>query len=172
MSFQLLKSKEVLKARVFTLCNQTWRGPNGPFTRQVILHPGAVAMVPFDAKGRILMIKQFRPSVNSDLLEIPAGTLEKGERPLPCAKRELMEEIGFAASKWKQLGEVYTAPGFCSERIVLFKAWDLTPQKAKGDEDEFIEVVPMTPREVRRAVRSGKIHDAKSLSAFLHLEWL
>ncbi|MCZ7647710.1 MAG: NUDIX hydrolase [Planctomycetota bacterium] len=173
MDFKLVRSKRLFKGRVFDLRADTWRGPDGrAFERHTIAHPGAVAIVPFDTKGRLLLIRQFRGSVGRWLLEIPAGTLEPGEPPAACAKRELIEEIGFAARKWRKLGAVFTAPGFCSERIVLFKAWDLYPRTAAQDEDEHIEPRPMTPAQVRKAVRAGRICDAKTLSALLHLEWL
>lgn len=171
--FKLLKQKPLFSFRVFNIREETWRGPDRKtFKRQTVLHPGAVAIVPFDRQGRILLIRQFRPAVNQVLLEIPAGTLEKGEAPLPCAKRELIEETGFAAKKWQRLGAVYTAPGFCSEKIHLFKAWDLKPAFAEQDEDEHIVLHPLSRDKVRKAVRSGKIRDAKTLSALLHLQWL
>src|SRR5206468_5168327 len=129
-----------LQSRVFYVRDEKWRGPGGiSFQRHTVVHPGAVAILPLDAKGRVLMIRQFRPATGDWMLEIPAGTLEKGEAPLACAKRELIEEIGFAARKWKRLGAVYTAPGFCTEKIHLFKAWDLKPAFAEKDDDEHIE---------------------------------
>ncbi|MBE7465728.1 MAG: NUDIX hydrolase [Planctomycetes bacterium] len=173
MTFRRLKRKTLHRARVFTLDTETWRGPDGrTFERQTIVHPGAVAIVPFDEDGRILMIRQFRPAVERFLLEIPAGTREAGESPLLCAKRELAEETGFAAESWRKLGAVYTAPGFCNEKILLYKAWDLYPKHAEQDEDEHITPVALTPAQVKQAVRKGKICDAKTLSALLQLQWL
>jgi len=171
--FRRLKQRTILKARVFSIRQESWRGPDGnSFERQTVVHPGAVAIVPVDRQGRILLIKQFRPAAGETLLEIPAGTLEKGERPLACAKRELVEEIGFAAKKWKKLGEIYTAPGFCNELIHLYKAWDLRPAFAEKDEDEHIDVAPLTLPQIRRAIRAGRIRDAKTKSALLHLTWV
>lgn len=170
--FKLLRKKNVLAARVFHIREESWRGPDKHvFKRQTVVHPGAVAIVPFDRAGRILLIEQFRPAVERKLLEIPAGTLEVGEAPLACAKRELVEETGFAARKWQRLGAVYTAPGFCSEKIHLFKAWELQPAVAEQDEDEHINVRPLSREKVRKAVRTGRICDAKTLSALylLHL---
>jgi ADP-ribose pyrophosphatase len=168
--FKLLNHKKVLQSRVFYVRDEKWRGPNDSrFQRHTVVHPGAVAILPFDAKGRVLMIRQFRPAANDWLLEIPAGTLEKGEAPLACAKRELIEEIGFAARKWKKLGAVFTAPGFCTERIHLYKAWDLKAAFAEKDEDEHIELAAMTMSDVRRAIKNGKICDAKTMSALMCL---
>ncbi|HYF48162.1 MAG TPA: NUDIX hydrolase [Planctomycetota bacterium] len=166
MSFKLLSNKVVLKSRVFNVASQKWSGPEkSTFNRDVVVHPGAVAILPINRKGEIIMIRQFRPAAEDWLLEIPAGTLEKGETPLYCAKRELIEEIGFAARKWKKLGAIYTAPGFCTEKIHLFKAWDLKADFAEKDEDEHIRVVTMPVAKVRAMVKEGKINDAKSLSA-------
>jgi len=166
MSFKLLSNKVVLKSRVFSVASQKWRGPEkSTFHRDVVIHPGAVAILPINAKGEVIMIRQFRPAAGEWLLEIPAGTLEKGETPLYCAKRELIEEIGFAARKWKKLGAIFTAPGFCTERIHLFKAWNLKADFAEQDEDEHIRVVTMPVSRIRGMVRRGKISDAKSLSA-------
>ncbi len=171
--FKILKEKSVLRSRVFEVRHQTWRGPeNSSFERHTIYHPGAVAILPFDADGNVLLIRQFRPAVNDFLLEIPAGTLEKGEAPLFCAKRELIEETGFAAKRWKKLGAVFAAPGFCNELIHLFKAWDLKADYAEQDEDEHIELARMSVGAVRKAVKSGKIRDAKTMSALLCAEIL
>ncbi|MEI6231572.1 MAG: NUDIX hydrolase [Planctomycetota bacterium] len=167
---KLVKSKKVLQARVFAVHDEQWQAPDGGmFQRHTIYHPGAVAIIPFDADGNVLLIKQFRPAANDWLVEIPAGTLEKGEAPLACAKRELIEETGFAAKKWKKLGAVLLAPGYCSEVIHVFKAWDLKPATAEQDDDEHIEPpIPFSPEQLRKAIASGKIRDAKTLSAVLY----
>ena len=166
--FKLLSQKSILKSRVYEVKLETWRGPeNTRFERHTIIHPGAVAILPFDANGDILMIRQFRPATRDWLLEIPAGTLEAGEKPLACAKRELIEEIGFAARNWKPLGKVYAAPGFCSELIYLFKAWNLKADFAEKDEDEHITVEKMTVAAVKKAVRNNTICDAKTMCALL-----
>jgi len=170
--FTLAKSKSVLQSRVFTVFDEQWTAPDGKsFKRHTVHHPGAVAIIPFDADGNVLLIKQFRPAAQDWLVEIPAGTLEKGEAPLACAKRELIEEIGYAAKKWKKLGSVLLAPGYCTEVIHIFKAWDLKPASAEQDEDEHIEPpIPFSPDQLRKAILSGKIHDAKTLSAVLYCQ--
>jgi ADP-ribose pyrophosphatase len=166
--FKLLKEKSILRSRVFDVRLQRWRGPeNSRFERHTIFHPGAVAILPFDEDGNVLMIRQFRPAVNGWLLEIPAGTLEAGERPLNCAKRELIEETGFAANRWQKLGAVFTAPGFCTELIHLFRAWDLKSDFAEKDDDEHIELARMSLTAIKKAVRQNKIRDAKTMSALL-----
>jgi ADP-ribose pyrophosphatase len=167
-SFKLMRQKTVLHSRVFEVREQKWRAPDkSSFERHTIFHPGAVAILPLDERGNVLMLRQFRPAANDWLLEIPAGTLEKGEAPLACAKRELIEETGFAARKWRRLGAVYTAPGFCTELIHLFCAWDLHPKFAEKDEDEHIEVTRMSLDAVGKAVCKNAIRDAKTMSALL-----
>jgi ADP-ribose pyrophosphatase len=123
-----------------------------------------VAMVPLLPGNRVVLIRQYRFAVRGDLLEIPAGTLEPGEAPRRCAHRELMEEIGFRAGRLEKLAGVYTAPGFCNERIHLFIARDLVPERRAGDPDERIHsrVVPFATA-LRMAV-DGRIRDAKTIA--------
>ena len=164
--FALVKERDVLHCRVFKVRHEKWHRTGGhSFERDTIVHGGAVAILPFDRQGRVLMLRQFRPAIREWLLEIPAGTLDDGELPLACAKRELIEETGFAARRWKKLGAIFTAPGFCTEKIHIFEARDLKAAYAKKDDDEFIEVLPMSLASLRRAIRTGKIHDSKTLCA-------
>jgi ADP-ribose pyrophosphatase len=164
-TFRLQSSKPVLTGRVFRLDRETWRGPDGSFTRETLVHPGAVAVLPRSGRDRYLLIRQFRAAARGWLLEIPAGTLEKGESALACAKRELVEETGFAARRWRKLGEIFVAPGYSTEVIRIYEASGLSPASAEKDEDEHIEVVEMSRRELARAARSGRIRDGKSVSA-------
>ena len=166
--FKLARHKVILNTRVFDVREEHWKKPGGgTFERHTVVHPGAVAILPVDARGRLLLIRQFRPAINDWLLEIVAGTLEKGEAPLACARRELIEEAGVSARKWKKLGAIFPAPGFCSEKIHLFHASDLKPASAEQDEDEQIEVTAMSVSQVRLAVKKGRIKDAKTLSALM-----
>ena len=136
--------------------------------RDIIEHPGAVVIVSVDSEGLIHWVRQYRHATGQSLLELPAGTLEPGESPEPCARRELAEETGFSASKWRPLGGFFTAPGFCSEYIHAFGASDLSPDSAEGDEDEDIELVPLSLDDSLRAIDDGTVVDAKSIAA-LHL---
>jgi ADP-ribose pyrophosphatase len=166
--FALLRDRRLLRSRVYRVHEQEWRGPDGRrFTRDVVVHPGAVAVLAEPAPGRVLLIRQFRVPARGWLLEIPAGTLEAGETPLACARRELIEETGFRARRWRKLGAVWPVPGYCTERIHLYRAWSLEPARAACDEDEHIRVVEMTVGEVSAAVRSGRLADGKSLAALL-----
>ncbi|MBI2921564.1 MAG: NUDIX hydrolase [Planctomycetes bacterium] len=166
--FTLLKSRTLHPGRIVRLDRETWRAPDGStFSRDTIVHPGAVAILPLTARGTFLFLRQFRAAARGWLLEIPAGTLEKGESPLGCAKRELIEETGFAARGWKLLGSILVAPGYTTEVIHLFEARDLSPAHAAQDDDEHIEVEEMTRAGVEQAAKSGRIRDGKSLSAML-----
>ena len=141
--------------------------PGRVFKRDVVSHPGAVVIIPVDAEGRILWITQYRYAAGKVLLELPAGTLEEGEQPLACAQREIVEEVGFAAAAWHDLGGFYSAPGFCSEYLFAFLATDLREDHADGDEDEDITVLPLSLEETYARLDAGEIVDAKSIATLL-----
>ncbi|HWO72166.1 MAG TPA: NUDIX hydrolase [Dehalococcoidia bacterium] len=135
--------------------------------REVVDHPGAVVMLPIDAEGRILWVRQYRYAAGQELLELPAGTLERGEDPEACARRELAEETGFAARHWRHLGGFFSAPGFCTEYLHVYLATDLHPEAADGDDDEDITLEALTLEESLARIDAGGIVDAKSLAALL-----
>lgn len=136
------------------------------YFHETIVHPGAVVVLPITASGEIVCVSQYRCSIGATMLELPAGTLEKGELPLACAQREIQEEIGFGSCTMVSLGTLFPAPGFCSEVQHLFVARDLYPQSAEQDEDEEISVVTLTVLEFERGVASGAISDAKTIALF------
>ena len=137
-------------------------------TREVIDHPGAVVIVPVE-DDHLLMVRQPREAVEEYTLELPAGKLDRGEDPLECARRELAEEVGRAASSWRDLGGFYTAPAILTEFIHCFIATGLTPASgAAADEDEAIEVVEWPLAELGRAI--DEVRDAKTLIGLLRLE--
>ncbi len=135
-------------------------------TRDIVVHPGAAIMVPQERDGTLILVRQYRQAIKEEILEFPAGTLENNEPPIECAKRELMEEVGKAATDWIDLGVLFPAPGFCSERQFVFLARDMTPASAHKDEDELIELAPMKPSEVVAAIKSGQIKDGKTIASF------
>ncbi len=164
--FSRLKRKTVFSGRGFDVQSETWRDGSGKtFARESVVHPGAVAILPFAAADRLVMIRQFRMPVGEWIWEIPAGTLEPGETPLRCAKRELVEEVCFAARRWKKLGTIFTTPGFCTEVMHIYRAWDLSPAQGEADADEYIRIREMPLQEVLDAARTGRLRDAKSLAA-------
>ncbi len=137
------------------------------YTHESIEHPGAVVILPITADGRIVCVSQYRQSLQSSILELPAGTLEKNEPPIECARREIMEEIGMAARDMQPAGILYPAPGFCTEVQYLFIARDLYESAATPDEDEEISLAYMTTQEFEAAVVSGQLNDAKSIALFM-----
>jgi ADP-ribose pyrophosphatase len=147
-------------------------------TREIVGHPGAVAIVAIDSDERVLLVRQFRVAAGTALLEIPAGTLDVDaatgavEDPAVAAARELEEETGFRAGTWERLGSFWTAPGFATELMHLFLATDLRPADADRigpDEDERLELVRLPVDEAIAAVDRGDIADAKSLVGLLRL---
>jgi ADP-ribose pyrophosphatase len=144
------------------------RLPGGGETeREVVRHAGASVMLPLLDDGRAVLVRQFRYPIGRVLLELPAGKLEPGEEPLACAERELVEEIGWQARTWRRLGSFYTTPGFSDEVLHAFLATDLErpARPAEPDPDEIFEIVPMSAGQIRQAIASGELCDAKSLVA-------
>ena len=127
-------------------------------------HPGAAAVVPLVSDDEVLLVRQYRHPVRTELWEIPAGKLEPGEGPLACARRELREETGFAADDWTEAGAFFTSPGFSDERITLFFAAALRPiGQTIGDEIVEHRTFPLDV--VERMIDAGKITDAKTILA-------
>ena len=117
----------------------------------------------------ILMIKQYRYATGGPLWEIPAGTLDSGEAPEACARRELLEEAGVTAQRLERLTAIWTTPGFTDEVIHLYMASGLGPGTAARERDEFIEVVPRALSEILAGIRDGEIRDAKTIVAILYM---
>ena len=133
----------------------------------VVRHPGAAAVVPFESDDVVLLIRQFRHAAGGTIWEVPAGKLD-GEPPDVCAARELEEEVGRRAGRLVPLASILTTPGFTDEVIHLFAAFELTPVPQRLEHDEVIEVVPMPLERALELVWSGELRDAKSALALLH----
>ena len=147
--------------------------PNGHTARlELVEHPGAVLIVPFLTRDTVILLRQFRPVINAYIFELPAGTLEKGEQPLACARREIIEETGYSAKKLTRLGIIYPVPGYSTEKITLYKAENLTERGMACEADEVIETLVVTKKMVRELFAAGKIIDAKTICAFAHCGWL
>lgn len=169
MTVKLLDSKIVYRARVFDVQRDELVLANGQeSTYEIVVHNGAVGMVPIGPDGRIHFVRQYRHATGKNILEIPAGTLNKGEEPRACAERELREEIGMAPGKLTLLAEFFLAPGYSTERMWIFIAEDLRPETLPHDDDEDLEVVAMTLDEAFVAMEKGEIEEAKTMLA-LHL---
>lgn len=164
----LISSETIFSGRVVTLRLDTVRLADGSVTtREVVAHEGAVAIVPFLDPETVLMVRQYRRAVDQVLLEIPAGTREKGENPDECARRELVEETGYSAGTMTRLFEQFLAPGYSSERLIVYEAHDLQPGAQKLDSDERVELQPVPAHRVMEMIRSGEIRDAKTIAGLL-----
>jgi 8-oxo-dGTP pyrophosphatase MutT (NUDIX family) len=164
-------SRTVYDGRIARVREDEFRYPDGSTaTREIVGHPGAVAMVAHDGE-RLYLVRQPREAVGEEaLLELPAGKLDvPGESPLDCAKRELAEEIGKAASEWRELKRFFTSPGFADEEVIVYLATGLSDADADAD-DERIEVVPWPLVELDAAI--DECRDSKSLIGMLLLRQL
>jgi ADP-ribose pyrophosphatase len=139
-------------------------------SREVIRHPGAVAILPLLDDGRICLIRNFRVSVGAVLIEIPAGTLEAGEDPDDAARRELIEETGYRPAAIERLTAFYASPGILDERMVLYVATGIRPGATNLDAEEDIQTLLVSFDEALEMVRDGRIQDAKSLAGLLYYD--
>ena len=171
-----LESRRVYDGRVVRVEVDTVRFPDGSTGElEIIRHPGAAAIVPCtsdpqgDPDPTILLIRQYRYATGGFLWEIPAGTLNPGEDPEACARRELLEEAGVTAGRLQRLTSIWTTPGFTDEVIHLYLASGLTAGKPSRERDEFIEVVPQPLSQVLARIRDGEVRDAKTVVAILYM---
>jgi len=170
-----LDSRRIHTGRVVRLDVDTVRFPDGSTGQlELIRHPGAAAIVPCasdppGADPTILLIRQYRYATGGQLWEIPAGTLDPGEDPEACARRELMEETGVTAARLQRLTSIWTTPGFTNEVIHVYLATGLTTGEPSRERDEFIEVVPQPLSRVLALIRDGEIRDAKTVVAILYM---
>lgn len=170
MREKTLASQTIYQGKIVTLRIDEVGLPNGKrSTREIVEHPGAVAVVPLLDSGEVVMVKQFRKPVERLLYEIPAGKLEKGENPLLCAQRELLEETGLEAKKWIKLCQFYTTPGFSNEIMHLFLARELVVGPSNLEDDEFLEVERIPLEKLANMLKEGKIQDAKTIIGLLWL---
>lgn len=170
-----LERKEIYHGAIIDLYLDTVKVPNGDTAkRELVFHPGGVAVIPILEDGRMLLVRQFRKPLERIMLEIPAGKIEKdeGRHPDETAKRELEEETGFRAHSWQKLAEMALSPGFANEVLHIYLAEDLVKVEnpLPQDEDEVIELVAMTLAELKAAVKSGAIYDAKTIYAVTYYE--
>ena len=140
--------------------------------REVVVHPGAVVILGLLNDGRILLIRNRRYAIDQTLIELPAGTLEKGEDPMNCAGRELLEETGYLAHRLKSLGWYYSSPGILTEKMYAFAAYDLEKQKTALEEGEEIETEPTPLGEALAMCTDGRIVDGKTIATLLMFERL
>jgi ADP-ribose pyrophosphatase len=165
-----LHSEEIYSGRVVKLSVLDVRLPDGKEARrELITHPGAVAIVALDAAQNVLLVRQYRVAAGKILREIPAGTLNPDETPLDCAIRELQEETGFRAAHFEPLGGIYAAPGYTTEFIHLFYATELSESRLPHDDDEFIEVDRVPLADALSMIDNSEIPDGKSVAGLLRV---
>ena len=168
MAIEVIDRKTIYHGRAFNVRRDEVRLQNKNTAHlDIIEHVGAVTILPLDADGRILFIRQYRHAAGKELLELPAGTLDPGELPEKCALREIREETGFAADKLVKIGEFFLAPGYSTEFMVVYLATDLHPDPLPGDEDEFITLEPVPIPQAYEMALKGGLQDGKSLAALL-----
>ena len=140
------------------------RLPNGvQIDLELIKHTGAVLIVPFINRDKIVLIRQYRPVIKSYIWELPAGNINAREKPLASAYRELVEETGYKARVIKKIGYIYPSPGYCTEKIMIYEARGLIRGSSQAEEDEIITTKIFTRKDVSRLLKSGKIIDGKTI---------
>jgi ADP-ribose pyrophosphatase len=154
-------ARRVYEGRLLGLTVERW----GSYEREIVEHPGAVAIVAIDGEGYVALVRQLREATRSYLLELPAGTAEPGEEPLETAKRELHEECGLSGGEWHELAAFWTTPGFCRERMHVFAAEGVERGEAAPEDDEELELVRWRVADI--ADRLDEIEDAKTLAGLL-----
>lgn len=166
---KILSSEMIYQGRVFGLRRDEVVEPNGlRATREVIAHPGSVVVLPVLPDGRIVMVRQYRHATRQYLWELVAGRKEPEETPKQGAARELLEETGYRAKRFKVFLDVFPTPGFLEERMYLLLAEGLTAGEAQPEEDEKIEVRAYRVNELKRMIKSGRMRDAKSIAGILY----
>jgi len=155
------ESRVVYHGRLVDLTVERW----GEHEREIVEHPGAVAIVTVDGEGCVTLVRQLREPTRRRLVELPAGTAEPGEEPLATARRELREECGLTGGEWRELASFWTTPGFCRERMHLFAAEGLVRGEAAPADDEELEIVRWPLAEIDSHL--AEIEDAKTLAGLL-----
>ncbi len=168
-----LDSKAVFEGRLLHVRSDTVRLPDGKTaTREYILHPGAVVVIPVLDNGDLILERQHRYPLHRDFVELPAGKIDPGEEPLSCARRELLEESGYTAREWEYVTTVYPCIGYADERLVYYLARGLAYSSHAPDEDEFLEIFQLPFAQAMEMVRSGEICEVKTVIGLFWLEKL
>ena len=171
MKHTLIKREEIYCGKIVRLEKDELQDERGNrFVREIVHHPGAVAIVPFVSDDEIFLIRQYRYAHDEIIYEIPAGTLEKGEDYKTCAHREVEEELGYKAGNIEKLFLIYPSPGVMTEKIAIFKASDLKKTRQNLESDEVLTIERMKFNHALALIKEGKIKDAKTICALLYLK--
>jgi ADP-ribose pyrophosphatase len=166
---KITSSKEVYSCSLFRVTEDEAEDRTGwKMKRSIVRHRGSAVMMAVDAKDRVMLVRQYRLPANQLLWELPAGKTDEGETVLQAARRELIEETGLRAKKWKKLVSFFPSPGYVEEKMTIFLATDLTAGQAQPMEDERIETRWFKKKEIRELIASNKILDAKTMIGFLY----
>jgi ADP-ribose pyrophosphatase len=166
-----LSTKVLYNGKIIDLVLEEVELPNGNQSqREVVKHPGAVAILAVTPENKIVLVRQYRKPLNRSIIEIPAGKLEKGETPESCARRELEEETGYRSDQLVHLQSFYTSPGFADELIHVYFSDSLTEGTVQLDEDEFVDLMEVSLDEAIELVKTNEIYDAKTVYAIQYLQ--
>lgn len=166
---KITSSREVYRCGLFWVTEDEAEDKTGwKMKRNVVRHRGSAVMMAVDDRKRVLLVRQYRLPANQSLWELPAGKVDEGENVLQAAKRELIEETGVRAKKWKKLVSFFPSPGYVQEKMTIFLAADLTQGESQPMEDERIETRWFTKKELRKLISSNQIQDAKTMIGFLY----
>ena len=164
---KLVSSQERYRCGLFRVTEDHARDSTGfEIRRSIVRHAGSAVMMAVDAQQRILLVRQYRLPARSNLWELPAGRLDPGENPLQAARRELVEETGYRARRWKKLISFYPSPGYVSEKMTIFLATDLIAGEAQPMDDERIQCRWFRAAEIERMIRANRIPDGKTIIGF------
>lgn len=166
---RLIERRQIYQGRIFSLEVDRVTLPSGhTIDMEMVRHPGSVVLIPIPSRDHVILIRQYRYSIDRWIWELPAGSLKPGEDPVAAAARECEEEIGLVPAKLTRLGGVYPTPGFCDEEMIYFRCEELGPpapdSTARKDEDEEIEPRTFSVDEARRLIASGGIVDLKTVA--------
>lgn len=165
---KLLSSKEIYRCGLFQVVEEVAEGRDGfRMKRAVVHHPGSAVVLVVDENERVLLVRQYRLPARKRIWELPAGKIDEGETALAAAKRELREETGYRAGRWKKLASYWASPGFLAERMNVYLATELAPGEAAPMEDERIEMRWFTGEEMDELIAGGKMDDGKTMIGYL-----
>jgi ADP-ribose pyrophosphatase len=168
-----ISTEQIFKGKVISLQVDEVVLPNGNHSkREIVKHPGAVAIIPITERGTMIMVEQYRKALERSIIEIPAGKLEPGEKPEKTALRELEEETGLGCEELKHITSFSTSPGFADEIIHIYSATGLykIEESAAADDDEFVEMIDVSVEEAEKMMADGRIYDAKTAFAVLWMK--